>query len=260
MTSCSDDDDEPAPLGPTLSVTETTYGETPGDMTIAEGEPLIFAWDARRGDNDLQTFRVAVSGVNAVVPLPNSYKGKSFPYIIENANKEIYVDTLGFINAGNNVGMTSYTFSIEDKLGTTRSVTFDVTVESSGTPLSDPTDFTWYRAGGGVGTGLGQFGLKWTSNTTTTAVVAINAGTKMVTLTNDDWVNIDTQEELATAIDAGTEISQYTGVSVEAGATYSDVLGVHYGDDYFILKIMEGIVQITPNDGTNVTILGQYRE
>lgn len=260
MTSCSDDEDEPAPLGPTLSVTEVTTVTSPGDMTITQGEPLIFAWDSRRGDNDLQTFRVSTSGVNSVSPIPNSYKGKTFPYAIESANKEIYIDTLGFNNAGNNLGMTSYTFTIEDKLGTTRSVTFDVTVEpdESSTPLSEEMDFTWYREGGGVGTGLGQFGLKWTSNSTTSAIIAINDGTKMVSLTNNDWITIATQEELADVIDAGTEITQYTGVSVVVSDTYSDVLGVHYGEDYYILRIEQGTVQ-TSDAGTNVTILGKYK-
>lgn len=261
MTSCSDDDDEPAPLGPTLSVTETTNGVNPGDLTITEGEPLIFAWDARRGDNDLKTFRVSTSGVNSVSPIPNSYKGKTFPYTVENTNKEIYVDTLGFNNAGNNIGMTSYTFSIEDKLGTTRSVTFDVTVEASesNTPLTDPQNFTWYRAGGGVGTGLSQFGLKWTSNSTTSAIIAINEGTKMVTLTNNDWVIIATQEELGIAVDNGTEITQYTGVSVQQSGTYSDVLGVDYNGTYYILKIEQSTVT-TSDSGTNVTILGEYKK
>lgn len=261
MTSCSDDEDEDTPLGPSLDVEETTTGSTGGEVTIQEGDVLIFAWDARRGDNDLETFRVSTSGVNAVSPIPNSYDGKTFPYDVENANDEIYVDTVGFDNAGNNLGMTTYKFTVEDDLGNSRSVTFDVTVEeaTTTTDLSDPQPFTWHREGSEDGTGLDQFGLAWLSNTTTSAIVTIDEATKMVMLTNDDWLTINTKEELAAEIDGASAITQYTNVSVQEDGTYSDVLGVHHNDTYYILRVEEGDVD-TGGSGTEVTIMGHYKE
>lgn len=259
MTSCSDDDDDdPAPIRPSFSVVETNTGNTGGEMVIAQGETLEFAWDARRGDNDLKTFEITTSGANSQTPIPTSYDGNTFPYEIDDAYDEIYIDTVAFTAAGVNLGLTTYTFSVIDEAGRRRDVTFDVEVMSSTTELSQPIAFEWSRVGGNPGIGLDQFGLKWTSNSATSAIVTLNEATKLVQLQNSTWVDIDTVEDLANAIEDATAIDQYTGVSVEQSGTYNDVLGVRFDGDYYILNIQEAAVTST-SEGTSVVINGEYK-
>lgn len=255
LTSCEDDEDS---LGPSLTVTELGSGSTGADITIVEGEALTFSWDARKGDRDLEAFRVSLTGTNAGT-IPMSRGGNSFPYDIANADDETYQDTLDFPNAGLNQGVTSYDFTVEDRDGNTTTVSFRVTVEASTSPLSSPQSFTWERVGGNDGTGLAQFGLAWTSNTATSAIVTTDAATKMVALNSGDWNGITTAQALAAAIDAGSGINRYEGVSSQQSGSYDDVLAVrHNGVDYLI-QVQNGTVS-TGGSGTTITITGQYKQ
>lgn len=132
LTSCEDDEEES--LGPVLNVTLNNQS-TGGDVTVEPGSPLVFYWDARKGDTDLETFRVSNQGANSVNPIPTSIQGNSFPYDIGNADDEQYLDTIAF-NAGMNQGVTTYDFEVTDRDGNTESVSFDVTVEDAGTPMA----------------------------------------------------------------------------------------------------------------------------
>ncbi len=257
--SCSDDDTEDTPLSARLDVTEVGTGSIGGDVSIEQGTPLAFAFDARKGATDLETFSVSVTGVNVVNPIPTSYGGKTYPYELSNDDDEIYIDTLAFINGGLNLGTTSYTFTVTDGNGASKSTSFDVTVVSGTTSLSSPQPFTWQRVGGANGIGLSQFGLKWTQNSTTNAIVAIDNATTMVDLGTASWANITTQQALNSAINSGTSISQYTGVSATVNGNYNDVLGVIYNGVNYILRVEEGIVT-TGGAGTTITINGQYKE
>lgn len=257
MTSCEEDGDTTS-LGPSLVVTELGSGTAGGSMTINEGEFLTFVFESRKGDSDLETFAVSTSGANSVNPIPTSLQGNTFPYDIANADDEIYIDTLIFSNAGANLGNTVYTFSVTDRDGNTEERSFTVTVEAGTTPLSSAQTFTWERVGGAAATGLDQFGLSWTSNSATSAIVAQDAATVMVELSAADWTNITTQEDLATAIDNGTSITEYRGVSAQQNDTYNDVLAVrHNGTDY-ILNIQQGTVT-TGGSGTTIVIEGEYK-
>src|SRR5690606_2172699 len=132
----------------------------------------------------------------------------TLPYQVSGSDRTIYIDTIAFVNATNNEGTTTYAFTSSDGV-TSKTVTYNVTVVESvnETPLSNATTFQWKRIGGDAGTGLAAFGLKWTSNTGSSAVVAIEQGTTMVELPSDSWTSITTREELAAAIAAGTQIS-----------------------------------------------------
>ncbi len=256
FTSCQDDEDDS--LGAFLSVTEAGSGSTGGAITISQGEALSFAIDARKGDSDMETFAVSLSGVNTVNPIPTSLQGNTFPYTLSNADDETYTDTIVFANAGANIGNTVYTFTVTDKDGNTDVVTYNVTVDAGTTALSSANAFTWERVAGDPATGLAQFGLAWTSNSATSAIVAVDAATTMVELASADWMNIMTQEDLATAIAAGTAVTEYRGVSSSQNDTYDDVLGVsHNGTDYLI-HITQGTVS-TSGAGTTITITGEYK-
>ncbi|NEN23443.1 hypothetical protein G3O08_08010 [Cryomorpha ignava] len=255
-SSCADDED-PEPLGPSLSVTETQNASTGGDIETTPNTSLIFAIEARKGENDLDVFSIARNGINTGT-FPQSYEGHEFPYSFPNADDNTYVDTIAF-TSGSNVGITTYSFTVTDDFGKTQTVSFDVDVVSATTNLTDPMAFTWTRVGGADGIGLDQFGLKWTNNTTTSAVVAIDGETTMVSLASSEWTNIVTEEDLADAIATGAEITQYTGVSATADGTYNDVLGVTHDGKNYLLHITDGTVTTISGGGTSIVIDGDYK-
>lgn len=268
FTSCDDDDDDdPDPvLGPSLDIVETTTGsDGGGDVIIAQGESLQFAWDARKGAEDMETFDVVVTGVNNPSSLPTSSEGNTFPYDMDSDDDEVYVDTLTFINAGTSVGVTNYTFTVTSDDGTQTSVSFDVTVEMSSEVL-ETFDFTWVRDGANPATGLDQFGLEWDLNTTGgNAIVSQDEATVFVALTQSVWDNVDTKEQLTEAIvdseNNGNSFpnDRYTGIStVEATESYNDFLGVIYDDEPFIIYVQSSVVN-TGTSGSEITVNGEYK-
>jgi len=268
FTACNDDeDDDPDPvLGPRLDMVELGSDAEGGDITISEGDILQFAWDARRGASDMETFDVVVTGVNTPSSLPTSTEGNNFTYNMDNDDEEIYLDTLVFDEAGTAIGSTNYTFTVTDGNGAQSFVSYDVLVVEASATLTT-SDFTWTRTGGQPAVGLDQFGLEWTDNLdiagTVSAIVAQDEATVFVELTEDDWMNLQTVEELQDAIlEAdinGNSIDQYTGVSAEAGGTYSDYLGVINDDVAYILSIQDAIVVPGGSLGTVITIMGEYK-
>ena len=127
--------------------------------------------------------------------------------------------------------------------------------------LSDAADFEWKRVGASAGTGLEEFGLLWTSNTSTSAIIKADSRTKLVRLSESDWDRIETKGQLKSAVDDGTDLDQYDGVSVtSASRTYDDVLAVDVKGEgvYYILHITNSTV-LSENTGTTVTIKGQSR-
>lgn len=255
-TSCEEDGEDA--IAPTLSITEQTSASTGGSATIDQGSPLVFTWESREGDARLDRFEVSATGVNAPTNIPTSTRGNDFPYDISNADDNIYRDTLVFPQGGLNTGITNYSFTVTDKDGETKEVSFEITVEAATTPLSSPQSFTWERVGGNNATGLSQFGLEWSSNSSQSAIVTTDAATKMVDLGSSAWNTITTQEDLEASISGATGISQYTGVSVQQNDTYDDVLGVsHNGTDYLI-HVTNGDVS-SGSAGTTVTITGEYK-
>lgn len=148
ITSC--EDDETTSLGASLIVTETGSGSTGGALSITQGSSLVFVWDARKGDTDMETFAVSITGTNTPNPIPTSLGGNDFPYDIANADDETYLDTLIFPNAGINLGVTSYTFSVTDKDGNTDQVSFTVTVEANATPMTNETNGAFFHIAGSL--------------------------------------------------------------------------------------------------------------
>ncbi len=166
-----------------------------------------------------------------------------------------------FVVEGKEVSKIEYIYSVTDKEGKNVEKICTVTKKQQAvtTPLSDATDFTWQRVGGAAGTGLSSFGLKWTSNAKEThAQITKDTAEKLVILTAADWTNITTKEDLAAAVEAGTDADVYDGVSTTASGTYDDVIATKVGNEYFLIHITSGDVQ-TGNAGTTVTITGQSK-
>lgn len=256
-TSCSDDDEDDDPVGPRLDVVEVTTGSDGGEVNVVQGDVVSFEWDARRGETDLETFNVTTVGVNSPSPIPTSNEGYTFPYTISNSEDELYVDGIVFPNGSENAGSTTYTFEVVDGIGQSATRTFTVNVTTSDENLSSPSDFTWTRIGSAPATGLAQFGLEWTTNSSTSAIVATDGDTEMYLLPESAW-DFTMQSELATAIDAAASIDQYTNVSATESGTYNDVLGVVYDGVMYMLNIQQGEVTTT-GPGTTIVIEGQYK-
>lgn len=149
LTSCADDDEDP--VGPSFTITEVNTGSTPGNLTITEGDTLVFAWDARSGDGDLERFSVNATGANSPSNIPESAHGHEFPYDIENDESDTYRDTLVFPNGGlTNEGSTVYTFTVRDENGEEATGEFVVNVEADGTPLANEVEGAFFHIGGSL--------------------------------------------------------------------------------------------------------------
>lgn len=257
LTSCVDDEEDT--LGPALTVTEISSNADGGSITINQGDPLAFRWDARKGDSDLETFNILVTGTNSTNDIPMTFQGNEMPYDISNADDENYIDTVVFAAAGTAVGQTNYTFRVTDRDDNTEEVTFDVIVESGSTALSSDQNFTWERVGSTNGTGLAQFGLSWTSNSAQSAIIAADGTSKFVELPAGSYQNITSEEDLAAAIAAASNISEYTGVSAQQGmSNIDDVLATTFNGENFILLVQNSSVS-SGTAGTTIEINGIYK-
>lgn len=255
LTSCADDNEE-NPIGPSLSVTEDTQGATNGEVDIAVGSTFSFSWDARKGDADMDMFTIEIDGV----PIAETTDGgNTLPYELSGSDEDLYTDGITFTASA--VSSRDYTFIVEDKDGMTVSRTITVNVVAGTTPLASAEAFTWQRVSGAAGTGLDQFGLKWTNNSSTSAIVMTESGSKMVNLNASAWSSITTKEALMAAVDGGTALSQYTGVSVQQSGTYDDVLGVKKTDGtYYLIHITDGTVTNTGGGNFTYKIEGDYKK
>jgi len=128
--------------------------------------------------------------------------------------------------------------------------------------LSAASAFEWKRIGGANGTGLAQFGLLWTDNTSSIAIIKSNAATKLYVLDIEDWNSIQTVGQLVAAIAATEEVIDYRDISVSSPSkTYDNaVLAVNKDGlgEYHIIKINSSTVA-TGGVGTTVTVIGESK-
>ena len=259
MTSCADDPDED-PIGPLLSVNPVvvngdTVGVNNGVVEVNPGDQVTFQWEARKGDADLDLFRILLNGTTPIAD--TTEEGNILPYDIGGDDDQLYTDSYEY-TASNNTGATDFTFEVVDQDGLKETVTVTVDVTPATSQLTAAQSFTWEREGGDPATGLDQFGLEWDNQTTQNVIVTKDAATTMVELQSSAWTNINTVADLTAAISGGNVIQQYTGVSVQQDGTYDDVLGVVYNGKVYMLHITNGDVT-TAGTGTTIVITGEYR-
>lgn len=257
LTSCADDSTDDPAVGPLLTVTEANVGVDGGTIQVTAGTELQMNWEARKGDIDLEGFRIEKDGDAISVTTDG---GEELPVTnLSGDNEDLYVDSYTF-NASMNLGTTSYTFVATDEDGLSDEVTVDVEVVAGTTPLSQPESFTWKREGGDPGTGLDQFGLAWENNTSTNAIVKTDAAEKMVILNSAAWTGITTVQGLSAAVEGQNGVTEYTGVSVQQDDSYDDVIGVKLdADTYYLIHVTNGEVS-TAGTGTTITVTGEYKE
>jgi len=247
FSSCSKDEEEAGP--PTIAFV-MNY-----DTTITVGDSIL------------------VSVTCAANSVSGTKLDKYQAYTISNNEVSDIIDVE--IEIGETTYTSSYWFTftyvmdgkfyakIVDEDGLSSEVSFNITVEEATTPLEGEQDLEWQRVAGAAGTNLDMFGLKWTSNVKEVmAVIQKDSADKFVQLTTEDWANITTKEDLMAAVEAADDLGDegYRGVSAEADGTYDDVIATKFGEEYFIMHITEGTVDVDPVAGTTITINGQYNK
>ena len=134
-----------------------------------------------------------------------------------------------------------------------------VKVLAKETLLSVAKDFTWKRVGGAAATGLETFGLTWTSNTATNAVIKKGAD-KFVELDPAQWTSLTNLEGLKLAVDAATDMEKWEKVSSSsASKTYDFTLGTIKAGVYYLIHVTNSTVTVE-TAGTTIVIGGQYKE
>ncbi|HEY8401927.1 MAG TPA: hypothetical protein VIK89_11730 [Cytophagaceae bacterium] len=239
LSSCGNDD-EPVP-GPTLSFIAGS-GLTTGDTEVEPGETLKFLVLADKGDKNLKSFTVT----------QGSFTLTGFPKDISGSQ---YKDTITIV-ASDIEGTYTYNFTVtsNDDQTATKSVKVTVKKQETSTPLGAATSGEWKREGSNEGTGLSTFGLSWTSNSGTSAIVKKDAATKFVKLAAGSFTSITTKEGLKEAIDNATAITQYEGVSAAASNnSINDVLGTIHNGTYYMILVESSTVS-TGGSGTVITI------
>jgi hypothetical protein len=128
------------------------------------------------------------------------------------------------------------------------------------TPLTEAEEATWQRVGGQDGTGLGMFGLAWTSNVKSiSAVIRKDDADKFVQLTEADWEEITTLEALTEKVEAADDMDDYRGVSAEQDDIYNHVLATVVGDQYFLILVKSATVTFSAETGTTISISVEYK-
>jgi hypothetical protein len=258
LSSCASDDiDENTPR-PTLDITELAVGITNGEVIVAPGTTLAFRWNAIQagGGSALDKFEIRQSGVNTTTPLPLTAGGRIIP--LESFPSSIrtqYIDTL-FLNAGLNLGITTYTFIVTDRNGLKAEREIRVEVKNVGTPFGAEITGQFFHIGGSL---QGSYNLVTSQNVSSTAA---NEGvrdisntdaignpftgswdakntTRFVKANNFDYAN-GTVEDAIAAFNAGTGSAAVNGPV--AGDIY--IARLRGSNDYAVIKV----VNIDPNN------------
>ncbi len=146
MTSCADDDEDPA-VGPTLTVTEenSAAGVVDGKVNTS-ADSLYFRWDSRAGDAKLQKFTVERDGVSQSGVLTE--EGNDLDDNIKSSVNDSYQDGIK-LPALEGV----YTFKVTDRDGESAMVDIEVMV---GTPMAIEVTGAFFHI---AGTSQGSYDL-----------------------------------------------------------------------------------------------------
>lgn len=252
FTSCNkDDDDDPAVVTPVLTFMGGDYIST--DVTLIIGEAFkvgVTAAENPTSKKNLESFKVVrtFNNVNTTVFEETSIGEATYTWN----------DTL---NANAAAGTERWTFTITDKDGQMKELSFTITTESGTTPLGAEEALVWQRVGGADGTGLDMFGLKWTSNgKAVMAQIEKDMADKFVELTPAEWTSLETVEDLAAAVEAGTDMTMFDQISAElATSTFDYALATKYNGEYFLIHLTDATV-VVETAGTTITINGMYKK
>ena len=246
FTSCEETvEDILGDKGPTL-VFKAKEGYATGDATVKVGEEVKFSWEVTAVLAKLESFTIRMDNQD-VDGFPN-----------EKVDRNEYEDE--YTTSFDEAGEYTLVFIAKDKDGETTSVTVKITVEGAAEEnLADAIDFDWVRDGGKAATGLDVYGLSWTSNTSTSAVIKKGAD-KLVVLTKEEWASITTKAALKAAVDNGTDTEKWEAVSVTANDDYDEVIATKKEDAYFLIHVTKGTVVTNADKSVKITIEGQSKQ
>jgi hypothetical protein len=258
LTSCSEDDINEDTPRPTLEVSELNIGITNGEITATPGSMLVFRWNAVQagGGSSLDKFEIRQTGVNTTTPLPQTNGGRNIPLeSFPSGIRTQYIDTL-MLPAGQNLGVTTYTFTVTDRNGLKAEREVRVEVKASGTPFGAEVTGQFFHIGGSL---QGSYNLVASTNVASTAAnegvrdisnsdavgnpftgswEAKNA-TRFVKANSFDYAN-GTVEDAAAAYAAGSN-----NVAVNAPVAGDIYIGkLRGGNDYAVIKV----TNIDPNN------------
>ncbi|MFA9389075.1 MAG: hypothetical protein ACERKD_04680 [Prolixibacteraceae bacterium] len=211
---------------------------------------------------DTLTFNVSLSSENT---LSSFQTLTGTPGIdITDGNAQYTTETTASLSVGTIVTdvitdgtVIEISFTVVDKNKQT-TVKKYILAKSKATPLTEAADLTWERKGGTAATGLDMFGLTWTSNTATSAIIKKGAE-KFVQLEAATWMTIDSKETLMEAIDTAENMDQYEGISSTENKTHDITLGTIKEGTYYLIHITNSTVSVDAVVGTTITIVGQYK-
>lgn len=239
MASCTTEEEENPPL---LTISPSSAQE------LIEGE--TFTVSVTAGENPtskkaLKSLVIKLDGATLqTINLSGSTYTNDFEFTVPAVRAAAYV----------------YTFELSDRDDKTATRTLNVTsVEETPptTPLSSATNFTWQRTGGPASTSpdLALFGLTWSSNTATNAIIS-NGATKLVELASTTWTSLETVEDLEAAVTAATGV---TSVNVPfPNSSINKVIATLKDGTYYLIYIQSS-TSTAVTAGTQITITGQYK-
>ncbi|PWJ38437.1 hypothetical protein [Sediminitomix flava] len=236
-------DEEGNPIAPEITF-KAKSGYITSDATITEGDSINFSWEVVAKTSKIASFVIRLDNDDIFAP--------------DDIDKNEYQDEFGITMSEE--GVFTFAFIATDKDGLSTKEEITITVEADETPLSEAQALEWVRTGGNDATGLEMFGLTWTSNTSTSAIIN-KAADKFVELPSAAWADLASQEALMEAIDVASDISSFEGISVTASKDdYDVVLGTKKDDMYYLIHITSADVDASDsNVGTVITISGEYK-
>lgn len=134
---------------------------------------------------------------------------------------------------------STITAIVTDAAGKTASTSITLSINNPAQELV-VTPFEWRRDAGGDGTGLAEFGLQWTSNTSTNAIIKPLEGATLYRFENSDvWDNTKTDvDKEALFSELTLSVAQFSDVSVTAASqTYDIVLGTTYNGENHLIHV-----------------------
>jgi len=249
FTSCKKDDEEKPDQRPSISF-KGGNNYISEDATVTAGETFTIGINANSNtdsDSKLISVKYTITSNNAIVhEFDSVFKENSY--------------SLDYNFTMNNAGEAKIKFVVTDKVGEKAEISLTIISEESTTDLGTSTDVFWERIGGNAATGLTEFGLKWENNLKEThAVIEKDGASKLVQLTAAEWSSITTVEALQAAIEAGTDLDDYRGISTTTPGNYEEVIATEFNGEYFIINLSNATIE-TGTNGTTVKIFGQSKK
>jgi len=253
FTACKKDEDDPTPVDLTPVLTFIgNAGYTSADATLTVGSTFkvgVNAAENTTSKKNIETFKVVRTFNNTPTTVYEEDNIGSANYTWEDD-----------LTANAIAGTERWTFTVTDKDNLVKELVLNITTEAAVTPLGNPEAMTWERVGADPATGMAMFGLKWTSNLKEVmAQIKKDSADKFVQLTAAEWTSLTTVEELAVAVEAGTDMDTYTGISAEVPQAYDAVLATKFNGEYFMIHLTNTTIEVLTG-GTTITITGEYKK